>query len=355
MQPKPSISVSKGSLLEVANLMLVFLLWSGDVEPHPGPRSRKKSKDELVWWNLNTRGAPSVWELLQLAHESHVDVITIQESQMLDNESVALSKKASRYGYTAQMSSGPPTRDRWGHERGKGGVITLISRRISHSHAFRLSGVGGQAIASWINGTFCVNVYVTHSAEQASFLEEVYQHFLAIAVDASFIFICDWNTVPADNAMFALLQDVNGWELSTDEPTRWQGCRKIDYAISNLPNTNMSIRLLPHALSDHRLIDLTSSQSFREVSQIQLQRTFTYVPPDGVSKTIWQSTFESALQVQNSPLHTIPEATLSLEVSSREKEFCFGRHRKKSSGFKTVKGPMWRLKFSAVRLNGFKA
>ena len=64
MQPKPSISVSKGSLLEVANLMLVFLLWSGDVEPHPGPRSRKKSKDELVWWNLNTRGAPSVWELL---------------------------------------------------------------------------------------------------------------------------------------------------------------------------------------------------------------------------------------------------------------------------------------------------
>ena len=73
------------------------------------------------------------------------------------------------------MSAGPPTRDRWGQLRAKGGVITMISRQLAHSHALSVSGNGGQAVASWIDGTLCVNVYAAHSAEQACFLEETYQ------------------------------------------------------------------------------------------------------------------------------------------------------------------------------------
>ena len=281
------------TLLVFATWFLLFLLCCGDVEPHPGPRCRKKSRSNLCWWNLNTGGAHSAWELLDTASETQVDVITIQESQMHDNEYTAYSKRAWEYGYTAQVSAGPPTRDRWGHSRAKGGVITLIRRQLAHAHAFSIHGKGGQAVASWIDGTLCINVYVAHSDEQTCFFDEIYQSFLAIAIDAPFIFVGDWNTVPADNVMFALLQDVNGWELSPNEPTRWRGTRVIDYAICNFARQSAAICLLPHAFSDHRLIEMTFENSFREIQQVQLQSTFRYLPPDGVAKSVWQTTFGS--------------------------------------------------------------
>ena len=99
---------------------------------------------------------------------------------MHDNEFTAFSKRAWKHGYTAQMSAGPPTRDRWCQPRGKNGVITLISRNLAHSHAFSISGDGGQAVASWVDGTLCVNVYVAHSTEQACFSKESIRPFMRL-------------------------------------------------------------------------------------------------------------------------------------------------------------------------------
>ena len=75
-----------GDLLAFAIWFLLFLLCRGDVEPHPGPRCRKKRNLNICWWNLNTGGAANAWELLQTASEQQVHVITIQESQMHENE-----------------------------------------------------------------------------------------------------------------------------------------------------------------------------------------------------------------------------------------------------------------------------
>jgi|OrbCmetagenome_4_1107370.scaffolds.fasta_scaffold300210_1 hypothetical protein len=57
--------------------------------------------------------------------------------------------------------------------------------------------------------------------------EGIYQTFYATDINASVVFVWDWITIPAGNAMFALLQGVNGWELSPDEPIRWQGSLRI--------------------------------------------------------------------------------------------------------------------------------
>ena len=263
------------------------------MEPHPGPRCRNRQTQGVTWWNLNTQGAANAWELLDKAAEAQIDVITIQESQMLENEVLAFTRRAHMHGYTAQASAGPPTRDGWGKPRTKGGVITVCKRNVLHSHAFSISGNGGQATAVWIDGSLCLNVYAAHHAEQSAFLQEAYLSIQALAIDAPFFLIGDWNAEEHENPILPLLRDLGGMAALPMGPTRWNGNRVIDYGITNIPPCEYHIALLPDALSDHRLIEFKFTKPFRRAPHIKVQQTVQFTLPLNATKADFQSAFTS--------------------------------------------------------------
>lgn len=169
----------------------------------------------------------------------------------------------------------------------------LCRRKVVHPHVFALSGPGGQAIATWINGCICINIYAAHHSEQAAFLEEVYQNFLAVACDAPFVFIGDWNTEVQTNAILPLVRNLGGHCVSSSEPTRWNGRRVIDYSVTNLSVQDIQLSLLPNALSDPRLIELCISKPVRHAPQTQLQPTFRYCLQPEVPRETFQEVFSS--------------------------------------------------------------
>lgn len=232
------------------------LLACGDIESNPGPRIRGHRKHAhqpcISIWDLNTRAGTAAWELLSLAADKQIPVVTMQEVRMFPNEVLACKRHAWNLGYVALHIAGPTLPVHRRGERTHGGVIALVKRSMPHAHAFAISGNGCQAVACWVTGTLVINVYAAHHEDRTSFFEELHASFRSIASQAQFAAIGDWNCEPHENPMVCTLEMYNGHEVAPSEPTRWKGRYVIDYAICNLGQTNVQISLLPEAPSDHR-------------------------------------------------------------------------------------------------------
>jgi len=278
------------------------LLACGDIESNPGPRIRGQRKHAhqpcFSIWNLNTRAGTAAWELLSLAADKQIPIVTMQEVRMFPNEVLAFKRHAWNLGYVTLHIAGPTLPVHRRGERTHGGVITLIKRSVPHAHAFAISGNGGQAVACWVTGTLVINVYVAHHEDRTSFYEELHASFRSIASQAQFVAIGDWNCEPHENPMVCTLEMYNGHEVAPSEPTRWEGRYVIDYAICNLGHANVQLSLLPEALSDHRLLQVSLPSNFRQQPQTVLQPTIKYAPPNNVGPDAWSQFLTVAWQQQ---------------------------------------------------------
>lgn len=63
------------------------------------------------------------------------------------------------------------------------------------------------------------------------------------------------------------------------------------------------MRLLGHALSDHRLIQLTVDHTVSQIPQTSLQPTQKYQPPDTVAIDTWKEMLEKAWNDQHWNFH----------------------------------------------------
>ena len=164
------------------------LLECGDVEANPGPRLRGAQKSmpgaPFTLWNLNTRSGTAAWELMRLASDQNIPVLTMQEVRMFDKEIAALKKQAWNLGYTVHHATGPTVPVRGKADRTIGGVVTMVKRNLAHAPAFSLSGRGGQAVACWVTGTLIMNVYAAHHADRTNFLEELHSNFKPCSLSA---------------------------------------------------------------------------------------------------------------------------------------------------------------------------
>lgn len=114
------------------------LLACGDIESNPGPRIRGHRKHAhqpcISIWDLNTRAGTAAWELLSLAADKQIPVVTMQEVRMFPNEVLACKRHAWNLGYVALHIAGPTLPVHRRGERTHGGVIALIKRSMP-SHA----------------------------------------------------------------------------------------------------------------------------------------------------------------------------------------------------------------------------
>ena len=88
-------------------------------------------------------------------------------------------------------------------------------------------------------------------------------------------------------------------------PTRWDGNRVIDYPVTNIERY-FELCLLDHALSDHRMIQLTIDHTVSHVPQTSIQPTQKYQPPDTITVDTWKEMIETAWTNQENGTLTAP-------------------------------------------------
>ena len=274
------------------------LLECGDIEANPGPRSRRSyNLSRCVAWNLNTNGSGNAWDFLEYAAKQKIDILTMQEIGMSDNEHLSFKRKAWNLGYTAIHSPGTC----FNQGRGRhfwGGVVTVVSRKFRHAHAFSIPGQGGQAVACWIDGTLLVNVYVAHNDNRNEFLAELHSHFRNTAAKAQFLFVGDWNDEPCDNPLVSALSMYNGIVFSPTEATRWDGKRIIDYPITNLGHDSLKVSLKHEAFSDHKIVLLEVERPFSQQKQCILKPTLHIKVPSHLDPVMWSELLEKTWKAQ---------------------------------------------------------
>ena len=107
-------------------------------------------------------GSSNAWDFLKYAAEQKIDIMTLQEVGMSDHDHLAFKRKAWYLGYTAIHSHGRCFNQGQGRHFW-GGVVTVVSRKFRHAHAFSTPGQGGQAVACWSGGILLVDVYAAHN------------------------------------------------------------------------------------------------------------------------------------------------------------------------------------------------
>ena len=78
----------------------------------------------------------------------------------------------------------------------------------------------------------------------------------------------------------------SGTALAPSEPTRWDGQYTIDYAVSNIADSRIS--LLPDDLSDHRWLQLQLPTSVVQQPQRVLQPAARYDAPEHMTPASWR-------------------------------------------------------------------
>ena len=184
-----------------------------------------------------------------------------------------------------------------------GGVITVVSRKFRHAHAFSIPGLGGQAVACWIDGTLLVNAYVAHNDNRNEFLADLHSHFRSTAARAQFLFVGDWNDEPCENPLVSALSMYNGMVFPPSEPTRWEGKRIIDYPISNLGHDSLMISLRPEAFSDHKIVFLEVRRSFAQEKQCILKPTLHMKVPSHLDPVTWSELLDKTWKAQKWQFH----------------------------------------------------
>ena len=256
----------------------------------------------MLLWNLNVRSASAAWETLNLVSLHKIHVATLQEVRLSPNDYTAFARYAHNLGYCTHHAAGPTTTDRWSNNRSNGGILTIIRRSIKQAHSFTVSSHGGQAVAVWIDGILCTNIYAAHHEEQQQFLSELYSDFRCTGFTAPFICIGDWNAEPHENSLASMIELHGGVCVSPGLPTRWDGDRVIDYPVTNIEK-HFEVCLTDHALSDHRLIQLTIDHTVSHVPQTSPQPTQKYQPPDTITVDTWKEMIETTWTNQEWNFH----------------------------------------------------
>ncbi|CAE8740278.1 unnamed protein product [Polarella glacialis] len=89
--------------------------------------------------------------------------------------------------------------------------------------------------------------------KRLDFLQDLNTYVYAMDSQTIFHLMGDWNDEPNESPLAAALESAGGRVQSTGAPTRWEGKRCIDYAITNAEKDLANLREESAAYSDHKL------------------------------------------------------------------------------------------------------
>ena len=296
-----------------------------------------------------------MWEFLSKVEHYNVSIAVVQESRMKQNELDAFTATAWRKGYKVFIVQGPLSSDRYGHDKPNGGVLVMVKRGIPHSMCCQVSMPGGQACAVWVGGLLLVGIYSPPNEHQDDFLETLHSHLAGFA-HCPFLYVGDWNLTPSENsfidacggsvvaaqhpfhaacctpdeapqaigfhpAVVELSIDAGRVEPSINDahpdmddsiwlPTRWNGDRCVDYAVSSLPVHCMQVSLGTEKISDHKILKVQCAKCLPHAPSFKLRKVDPYPKPDGMLLAEWRNILSAVWQEQH---WTPPEFLITQE------------------------------------------
>ena len=225
--------------------------WIRDLT-HPGPHLHVVS--------INAGGLAGTWRAVEeLISVGKVDVLGVQEVAASDSELLALRRAALKNGYRIFHVAGNPTCEGWGAVRQRGGVA-LFARLLFKIHpAISFVGLDSQCVGVWLDGWFLATAYAPPGYNDEPVLE--------LASGTSFfstlvwLVFGDFNELVGASKLEIALSAFGGAAVSVDKPTRWEGQRCVDWALTSRPLTCDQPELLDVALSDHIPVSLVLASS----------------------------------------------------------------------------------------------
>lgn len=248
---------------------------------HPGPRVRRHQLSHLEVWTINTGGAKGAWKLLPLlSGTNRPDIIFLQETAFQDSEWRSYQNETLRQGFHAFYSG---TVNDQASKKLSGGATVMVRRTIPVRPAWSLNHQGGAAQGVWIRGILFTSLYLAPNPES---LEVFYQtcHFLEnLPKTTKFLIGGDLNATPEECPFQHVIHPLN--ICASDQPTRWQGNRIIDYFVTTEFLDQPRVPAL--VISDHKI------QAVTFPCAVETQRAFAMapsprLPTPKVSKVLWQ-------------------------------------------------------------------
>lgn len=299
------------------------LVQDGDVEPNPGPggSSRKYPSRQVRVCNLNASGPAGMWSLLrQMA--SDVDVFLCQETAFTSASAIqAFEHAAYKKGFRYYGQPGTV-----GHR----GVGILARKQFRCKFLQAWGREDAQAVAVQVQGIVFISLYVSCNGQAPELLGEVL-NFLTVAYSRVPWVLCgDHNETPQDNVFSQLLVHEGGHLLavpSSDHPsgwapTRFEGDRAIDYAVTNRPDDVENFRFHPLAISDHKILSWT----MRAAGAGDVEPTWRWTKsisltcPESVESSVWAETIKVEWSRQSLP--PVAECCTQEDVDTLWDETC---------------------------------
>ncbi|CAE8587798.1 unnamed protein product [Polarella glacialis] len=207
---------------------------------YAGPRRRlSKGSVSLRTWRLNVSAATVAWQVLEDAAVENVDAIALQEVKLDAEELKAFGSRADFLGYACFATR---AKSRTKDDKEHGGTVFLVSKLYKSRIATKIVNNGGQATLVWVNVTLFGSCYAAHDGERLDYLQDLNTYVYAMDSQTIFHLMGDWNDEPNESPLAAALESAGGRVQSTGAPTRWEGKRCIDYAITNAEKDLANLR-----------------------------------------------------------------------------------------------------------------
>ena len=208
---------------------------------------------------INTGGGPGLWRLHNDDYYGY-HIVVVQECAINIPEWTSLSRLASKKGYKSYYQIGYQSVTPSQEDRFFGGVAVFVHKTVKHRFDVSLSHFHSQIVSIWIGNNRLINVYSPPGNHSVT-LDALSKFWEENQVDhCDWIVLGDFNEEPSTGVIPQFFRTRQGSFVGkSDESTRWEGHKRIDFAFTSAPKNFWFSNFLEAKISDHKGIGYCSS------------------------------------------------------------------------------------------------
>lgn len=258
------------------------LTQDGDMHPHPGPSLRTIA--------FNCGGLSGCWRAVkEFLPSNSTDVLFLQEICVSASEVQSLRRFVFKHGFRLFHAPGSIVPVVGAAPRQRGGVALLVPKCFRVRPAWSWSGDDSQFIGAWVDGWLLASVYACPGHNEApvfDLLEALVPWMAQIPLTQPWLISGDFNELVSTSKLYEGLAAFGGCPVSVDQPTRWEGDRCIDWALTNRPQVCSLSSLVDIHLSDHIPVSLKVDGLGHALKLGSLRRTSSLLCPVDVDRAL---------------------------------------------------------------------
>ena len=286
-----------------ANQWIRDVTADGDVEPNPGPSSSSSAatadRDTDAWsrpfeqWYVNLGGCEKLYEMLEMmeaqAGRDRPAAVCLAETRTSPADQARITRKLQVLGYNSFWSPAVTSAQRGPKAYWRGGLCIATARHVPCRQVAEWSGDAGHIIALDYESFRAVGIWRRPGQDRTPFDEQLGQLFAqAAASHSTCVAYGDFNDEPDESALPELDLRLTAPTEGNYVPSRWDGSRSLDWAVTNDHTLQMEAEFREEKLGDHKILRLSWQVVFSRQPCYVLTPTHRYAKPDGVSDQVWR-------------------------------------------------------------------